>query len=162
MSAAALALVSLDPEGLVARDLLARYYGELDQRFPNGFDLAKALRAPASDLTPPTGIFYGVSLDDEWRGCGAVRRLDDGAWEVKSMWIAPSIRGTGAGRVLLGGLESFARRHGGRVIRLDTSRHLPEAIALYRRMGYVERDPYNTNVFADFWFERRLAYSVED
>lgn len=152
-----LVLTRLDPDGETAAGLLASYYGELDERFPEGFDLEVALRASASDLIPPSGVFYGLSVAAIWSGCGAVRRLDDATWEVKSMWIAPTIRGRGAGRLLLETLEAFAGSHGGRLIRLDTSRHLPEAITLYLRAGYSECAPYNDNVFADFWFEKRLV-----
>ncbi|MGC8480962.1 MAG: GNAT family N-acetyltransferase [Acidimicrobiales bacterium] len=157
MAAHEVVLTRLDPDGETAVRLLASYYGELDERFPEGFDLEVALRASASDLMPPSGVFYGLAVAAVWSGCGAVRRLDDETWEVKSMWIAPTIRGRGAGRLLLETLEAFAGSHGGRSIRLDTSRHLPEAIALYLRAGYTECAPYNDNVFADFWFEKRLV-----
>lgn len=157
MAAHDVLLTRLDPDGETAARLLASYYGELDERFPEGFDIELALRASASDLIPPSGVFYGLSVATIWSGCGAVRRLDDETWEVKSMWIAPKIRGLGAGRMLLETLEAFAGSHGGRSIRLDTSRHLPEAIALYLRAGYTECAPYNDNVFADYWFEKPLV-----
>ena len=42
------------------------------------------------------------------------------------------------------------------MLRCDTSRHLPEAIAFYRAAGYAEVAPYNHNRYADHWFEKRL------
>ena len=42
-------------------------------------------------------------------------------------------------------------------MRLDTNHVLTEAIALYRRAGYVEVPPFNDEHHADHWFEKRLA-----
>ena len=42
------------------------------------------------------------------------------------------------------------------VIRLETNRALTEAIALYRRSGYVEVDAFNAEPYAHHWFEKRL------
>jgi hypothetical protein len=42
---------------------------------------------------------------------------------------------------------------------LDTSELLTEAIALYRKHGYVEIEPYNSNHYATHWFEKRLPAS---
>jgi hypothetical protein len=41
-------------------------------------------------------------------------------------------------------------------LRLDTSRHLPEAIALYRRAGWAEISRFTDNTEADFFFEETL------
>jgi hypothetical protein len=43
------------------------------------------------------------------------------------------------------------------VLRLETNRALTEAIALYRRSGYVEVDAFNDEAYAHHWFEKRLA-----
>ena len=42
------------------------------------------------------------------------------------------------------------------MLRLETNRELTEAIAMYRRAGYVEVPPFNDEPFADHWFEKRL------
>jgi ribosomal protein S18 acetylase RimI-like enzyme len=73
------------------------------------------------------------------------------------MWIAPTARGLTLGRRLLEELERHARDAGVAVIRLETNRALTEAIALYRRSGYVEVDPFNDEPYAHHWFEKRLA-----
>lgn len=53
-------------------------------------------------------------------------------------------------------VEQAARNMGLMGLRLDTSRHLPEAIALYRRDGWSEMPRYNDNPHADFFFEKML------
>jgi len=60
----------------------------------------------------------------------AVRKIDATTAEIKRMWIDPSVRGRGVGRRLLAGLESAATRLGYRLVRLDTSSHLPRHSAL--------------------------------
>jgi ribosomal protein S18 acetylase RimI-like enzyme len=72
------------------------------------------------------------------------------------MWIAPQVRGLGVGRRLLDELERYAREAGVAVLRLETNRTLTEAIALYRRAGYVEVAPFNAEPYAHHWFEKRL------
>jgi GNAT superfamily N-acetyltransferase len=58
---------------------------------------------------------------------------------------------------MLGALESQARELGLTTLRLETNRALVEAIRLYKRSGYVEVKPFNTEPYADHWFEKQLA-----
>jgi len=73
------------------------------------------------------------------------------------MWIAPAARGLGAGRRLLEELERVAGDAGAAVVRLETNHALTEAIALYRRSGYVEVEAFNDEPYAHHWFEKHLA-----
>jgi len=68
------------------------------------------------------------------------------------MWIAQAARGLGVGRRLLGELERSAREAGAVVLRLETNRALSEAIALYKRSGYVEGKAFNAEPYAHHWF----------
>ena len=72
------------------------------------------------------------------------------------MWIAPEARGIGLGRRLLEELERVAHQAGVSVLRLETNRALREAIALYRRSGYVEVEPFNDEPYAQHWFTKNL------
>ena len=69
-------------------------------------------------------------------GCGALRRLDDDAAEVKRMYVVPEARGRGVSKALLAGLEDAARECGWGTLRLETGPRQPEAIGLYERAGY--------------------------
>jgi ribosomal protein S18 acetylase RimI-like enzyme len=53
-------------------------------------------------------------------------------------------------------MERRATEHGARAVRLDTNRHLTEAIAMYRSAGYVEVPRFNDEPFAHHWFEKRV------
>jgi aspartate racemase len=152
-----LELLETPPESEVAAQLLARYYEELNARFPGDFDVDRTVAAPSAELRPPSGSFLIARLDGRAIGCGAVRKLDETTAEIKRMWIDPAVRGRGVGRRLLAALESAAARLGCRLVRLDTSSHLPEAFGLYRSTGYSEILPYNDNCYAHHWLEKSLG-----
>jgi putative acetyltransferase len=58
------------------------------------------------------------------------------------MYVAPSARGQGLGRAILARIEAQATAEGLGLLRLETGIHQAEAIALYRRSGYVDCDPF--------------------
>ena len=134
-----------------------RYLDELDARFPGGFEPAGCGVVEPVELDPPHGSFVVARAGGRAVGCGGVRTLAPGVGEIKRMWLHPDVRGRGAGRRLLAALEDAARMLDHRVVRLDTSRHLGEAIGLYRSAGYREIERYNDNADADHWFEKHLA-----
>ena len=43
-----------------------------------------------------------------------------------------------------------------KTLRLDTNESLREAQAMYRSCGYSEVDAFNDNLYAHFWFAKRL------
>jgi ribosomal protein S18 acetylase RimI-like enzyme len=75
---------------------------------------------------------------------------------IKRMWVAPSARGLGVGRRILGELEEHARARGALSVHLETNGALHEAISLYRATGYVEVDAFNDEPYAHHWFEKQL------
>ncbi|GAA4828787.1 GNAT family N-acetyltransferase [Saccharopolyspora rosea] len=151
---------NIDPEpvdGPAARAALDSYVAELDRRFPSGFDAARAAPPAKADFTPPAGIFLVVRMHERVLGCGALRTESGGIGEIRRMWIAPELRGRGAGRALLAELEERARQLGCRRVRLDTAAELHEARSLYESSGYVEIPAYNDNQYARHWFEKVLG-----
>ncbi len=64
------------------------------------------------------------------------------AAEVKRLFIQPAWRRNGFSRVLMGAVEDVARRAGATRIILETGTEQPEAISLYRAIGYGEIPPY--------------------
>jgi GNAT superfamily N-acetyltransferase len=139
-----------------ARLALERYVGELEQRFASGFDSRQALAEADAAFNEPSGRFVVAQLDGEVVGCGALLWLDQGAAEIKRMWVDPQRRGIGLGRRLLEHLEGEARRVGRSRVVLDTNEALTEAIAMYQAAGYVAIERYNDNPYAHHWFEKRL------
>ena len=143
----------VDPSSPEARSSLAQYFGELDARFPGGFD-------PGEDdgaaLRRPAGAFLVLRSDQQPVGCGGVQRVDARTGEVKRMWIDPERRGLGLGGRLLVQLEATAAELGYERVVLDTNSTLVEAIAMYERAGYHPIPRYNDNPYAERWFVKDL------
>lgn len=145
-----------DPEHPDARHCIAAYVAELGRVFDTGFDPARSIPATADELRPPAGLLLLARLGSEPLGCAAVKFHGREPAEVKRMWVAPSARGLGLGRRLLGAVEEQARARQVRTLRLETNRALVEAIALYRSAGYEEVPAFNDEPFAHHWFQKRL------
>lgn len=92
-------------------------------------------------LAAPNVRFIVARRGAEAVGCGALR-IDVGYGELKRMFVAPEARGMRVGRRILDRIETEARREGLGCLRLETGIHQPEALALYRSAGYVEREAF--------------------
>jgi putative acetyltransferase len=92
-------------------------------------------------LLRPQMNFYGVVVDGAVKGCGGFWAHADYV-EIKRVWIDPSARGLGLSRKLMAVLEDEARVLGFKFARLETGISQPEALGLYRALGYVERGPF--------------------
>lgn len=145
-----------DPDSDDARWCLAQYFAELGARFESGFDPSISLSADARELTLPQGALILARLRGKPIGCVALKFHKTSPADLKRMWVSPSARGLGVGRRLIDEAEKQARQTGVRVIRLETNRTLREAIALYRRCGYIEVDAFNAEPYAHHWFEKAL------
>ena len=77
-------------------------------------------------------------------GCGAVKRLPGppAYGEIKRVFVDETARRQGVAVAIMTVLEDALRGHGIGLARLETGIHQPEAIGLYRRLGYVERAPF--------------------
>lgn len=68
------------------------------------------------------------------------------SWELKRLWVAPSARGSGLGRVLTQTVLDRAASAGRRSVYLDTiPAAMPAAHRLYLDMGFTACAPYNDN-----------------
>ena len=159
LTASAVEIGVADPRGDDAALCMRSYFGELDQRFSDGFDQALSTSVDYAEFAEPTGLLLIAQLRQQPIGCGALKFHDGQPPDIKRMWVAPDGRGLGVGRRLLEALEGEAARRGAKKIRLETNRSLGEAISLYRSSGYVEVAPFNREHYADHWFEKRLSPS---
>jgi putative acetyltransferase len=140
------------------RVLIGEYAGSL------GFDLCfQNFEQELADLPGPYGPHSGCLLlaevDDEPAGCVALRKLTDGAGEMKRLYVRSGHRGLGLGRTLAQQIIREARRLGYTTLRLDTVPSVMDsAIALYRSLGFRDIPPYCFNpVPGALFMELRLA-----
>ena len=146
----------VDPAGSDGTWCLAQYYGELRDRFEEGFDPEKSMAADPGRFRRPHGVFLVAYLDDVPVGCGGVKLTSPDVGYIKRMWVDGSRRGLGLGRKLLAALEDTARDLGCRIVQLETNRTLTGAMQLYRTSGYREVEPFNDEYYAHHWFEKSL------
>jgi DNA-binding MarR family transcriptional regulator/GNAT superfamily N-acetyltransferase len=153
---AGLQIERVDPASPAARWCVGQYFDELNRRFDSGFDPATSLSADDRDLVPPRGAFLLASVDGEPVACGAVKPVSPGVGSLKRMWVADTVRGLGIGRRVLEALETQARELGMTTVRLETNQTLQEAIGLYRSAGFREVPRFNSDPYANHWFEKSL------
>jgi len=94
------------------------------------------------EVSPPHGRFVVAWVGGVALGCGAFRRFDEHAVEIKQMYVAPAGRRRGLARLILKELERLAAVAGYRVARLETGTLQIEAIALYETSGYSRIPPF--------------------
>lgn len=69
-------------------------------------------------------------------GCGAIKKFDNSAVEVKRMFVLKENRGTGVAQKLLVALENWARELGYRKCVLETGIRQIEAVKFYKKCTY--------------------------
>ena len=99
---------------------------------------------------PPKGrLVVALNDSDVVVGCVAYHRLDDSTAEMKRLYVTPSGRGHHLGERLAQRIMELAREDGCERMVLDTVAPLEAAVALYRKLGFEEIEPYYHNPFDD-------------
>ncbi len=99
---------------------------------------------PAVRLAEEDVSFFTARVNGELAAVGALKQLDAGSGEIKSMRAADAWRGTGAGQAMLSHLLREARARGYTWIGLETGRHavFEPAQRLYSKHGFRECPPF--------------------
>jgi ribosomal protein S18 acetylase RimI-like enzyme len=128
-----------------ARELFVEYAQAL------GFSLCfqnfdQELAGLPGDYAPPGGRLLLAEYRGQLAGCVALHPLGPGICEMKRLYLRPQFRGKGLGRVLAEIVIAEGRAIGCRQMRLDTVEPvMPNAVAMYRRLGFKEIEPYCPN-----------------
>ena len=159
--------IEMAPDAPQAHALLTEYFAARAEAFPGG-GYRPAFPAPSA-FVPPEGVFLVVDAGDEALtegagttgvGCGGIRRIPGGAigtrYEVKHLYLDPSTRGRGWGRLLLDELQVRAHAWGAAELVLDTHHTLAAAGGLYVSAGFEPIEPYNDNPNATRWYGKAL------
>ncbi|MGV8911677.1 MAG: GNAT family N-acetyltransferase [Rhodoglobus sp.] len=91
-------------------------------------------------------VFLIAYVDGVPAGCGGLRELDNGNFEVKRMYVTPAQRGTGIAIAVLKGLEEWARAQSATELVLETGTAQPDAMRFYEREGYTRVENFGAYV----------------
>lgn len=110
----------------------------------NETPLCHVFALPAEEMTSDDILFYSCREGDELLGIGAVRRIGDGHFEIKSMHTALHARGSGVAQMMLDHLIEVARQHGGNRVSLETgtTHGFEPARRLYAKVGFMSCEPF--------------------
>ena len=126
------------PDQPVVRELIS----ELDAYLYSLYPAENVYALDASSLCHPS-VFFAVIRDTVGSpvGCGAVV-IKPEYGEIKRVYVRPQARGKGVARRLMEALEAKAVQNGCRTFMLETGPTQPEALTLYKRMGYQSCGPF--------------------
>ena len=136
------------PQDLAAVRALFREYAAgvgVDLCF-QGFDTEVATLP--GRYAPPTGRLLIARRGTEPVGCVGLRALDDGACEMKRLYLRPDLRGQQLGQKLVERICDHARALRYTRLCLDTLPSMSAARALYRALGFKPIEPYVINPIA--------------
>jgi putative acetyltransferase len=138
-------------------DLLRLHLDSMAELSPPGSVHALDL----SGLSAPDVGFWAAWDGAEVLGCGALKALDAGEGEIKSMRTAPAFLRRGVAAALLEHIISVARVRGYRRLRLETGTGpaFEPAIAFYRRFGFADCGPFS-DYPADDPFSRFMSLAL--
>lgn len=107
-------------------------------------DFTRELRDLPGDYVPPGGDLYIARAADEEEAVGMVafRARPDGRAEMKRLFVRPSARGGGVGRLLVRHVIDAARAAGYTHMILDTLPIMRDAQRMYERFGFRDIAPY--------------------
>jgi putative acetyltransferase len=146
-----------DLDGSDVKDLL-----ELHVQAMNASSPPEYCHVLASDALRDSAItFWSVRENGKLLGFGALKEIEPGHGEIKSMRTAPEALGRGVGGAMLAHIVAQARSRGYRRLSLETG-STPEftaALRLYERDGFVPCGPFGGYPTSDFtrFFTRELS-----
>lgn len=127
-----------------ARELVREYAASLDISLDfQNFD--EELLHFEQEYASPTGTFLLARTNNDFLGCGALRRFSVAECEMKRLYVRPSGRNLGLGRQLALALIAEAKSLGYNRILLDTLPTMQPAHALYQTLGFTPTEPYRFN-----------------
>jgi ribosomal protein S18 acetylase RimI-like enzyme len=94
---------------------------------------------------PPEGRLLLAWDQDQAAGCVALKKIDREICEMKRLYVRPSFRRLGVGRILALAIIREARKIGYCRMRLDTVPSMKDAQALYDSLGFQKIPPYCHN-----------------
>lgn len=116
----------------------------------------KEVAALPGAYAPPQGQILVATDAQTLAACVGLRPLTPQICEMKRLYVRPAFRNTGLGRNLTDNTLTLAATLGYTALRLDTLPQMTAAIALYRKLGFLEIPPYADNPASALCFEKLL------
>lgn len=138
------------------RSLLAQHFAEMRAGSPP----SACHVLPVDGLKDPAIRFFTLREDGVLLGCGALKQLEPGHGEIKSMRTADAALGRGVGKALLDHIIATARSEGMTRLSLETgsTEQFAAANRLYEREGFDRTGPFGG--YADTAFTRFFTKSI--
>lgn len=93
---------------------------------------------PEDHILPNGGQILLAQSAGETVGTAALIATGDDTYELAKMSVTPGFQGHGIGKQLALAALDYARQAGARMVWLESNRKAETALALYRRVGFVE------------------------
>ena len=144
-----------------ARALFKEYANSLD--FSLSFqDIDKELENIPGKYAKPYGCIILVSDNLDSVGCIGMRPLDKITCEIKRLYLKPSYRGFGLGRLLTEKVLEYCREREYIKVYLDTTTGMKSAIKIYESLGFIKTSPYYYNPLSNvIYFELNLVNAIK-
>ena len=138
------------------RALLAQHFAEMRAGSPP----SACHVLPVDGLKVPEIRFFTLRDDGALLGCGALKQLERGHGEIKSMRTADAALGRGVGKAVLDHIVAAARRDGIGRLSLETgsTQQFAAANRLYEREGFDRCGPFGG--YADTPFTRFFTREI--
>lgn len=114
---------------------------KLDQEYVDRFGETALRYRPYNTLEKIEAACL-LLVDGTTAACGAIQPLNGDTAELKRVYVLPEFRRRGLARQVVEQLELQALFHGYQFMALETGRAMPEAAALYTKLGYRETEPW--------------------
>ena len=146
-------------EGIKLKEILTEYaafIASLGDTFCSKRVINDADNFPEYYL-PPTGCFLVAVVKEKFIGSIGIRKLNETDCELKRMFVLSAYRRLKLGTTLLEKIIDEAKKMGYKKILLDTISDMTAAIALYKKIGFIERGPYSD----EKWHEGKTLVYME-
>ncbi len=137
-----------ETDAAVVRILVAEFFDWLRKRYPDIVetldsyirvqDIDGQMRDLLNRFAPPDGDCLLARLDGVPAGIVMTKPHSDGVCEMNRMFVTDAARGHGVGRALVAEIIATGKALGYRRMLLAAGPRHTEALALYRRFGFVE------------------------
>lgn len=132
------------------RALLRQYAAEYPGRFSER--MTQDLAELPGRYAPPTGGLYLAYVDDDAVATAAWTRVNDEQAEIKRVYVQRQARGCGIGQALSRHVADVLRERSFGQMVLSTWGDNGGAIALYRKLGFVDIAPFKAITFPGMAF----------